>query len=142
VARGRPVTLGLGVSDFHLRVLQGAARSARERLASHRASPDTVETAETAKVDRQLQDASKAADAQVTKSLDRRRRPLSPAQSIAELDALATHARQKLALYRRRIYLGRGQPSKLAELERLSLYAAARAKSARRGEQQDEPPST
>jgi hypothetical protein len=51
--------------------------------------------------------------------------------SIAELDARAAHARQRLALYRRKMYLGRGQASELAELERIAAGAQERARRAR-----------
>ena len=46
--------------------------------------------------------------------------------SVAELAALAKHASARAALYRRRTYLGRGEPSRLAELERISQGAADR----------------
>ncbi len=52
--------------------------------------------------------------------------------SLAELDALAAHARQRLALYRRRVLLGRGRDTKLAELQRISTGAEGRALRARR----------
>ena len=50
--------------------------------------------------------------------------------SLAELRALAGHAEQRLALYRRRIYLGRGDPRRLAELERELVGARGRLTSA------------
>ena len=46
--------------------------------------------------------------------------------SAAELRALADHAAQRLALYRRRMYVGRGDPSRLAELERRAQGAKHR----------------
>ena len=47
--------------------------------------------------------------------------PRSPeARSVTELRALADHADQRLALYRRRMYLGRGDPRRLAELQRVA----------------------
>ena len=46
--------------------------------------------------------------------------------SIAELRALVSHATQRLALYRRRMYLGRGEPLRLAELERIAAGARDR----------------
>jgi hypothetical protein len=58
-------------------------------------------------------------------------------QMIAELDAQATDARQRLALYRRRVYIGRGEGTKLAELERISAGAHERARRARRNQQKD-----
>lgn len=57
--------------------------------------------------------------------------PPIASDSVAELDALARHARQRLALYRRKIYLGRGRSSKLAELERIATGAERRARRAR-----------
>ena len=58
---------------------------------------------------------------------------LSPRQtSVAEFAALARHAATRVALYRRRVYLGRGEPRKLAELERESAGAHDRWKRARR----------
>ena len=63
----------------------------------------------------------------------RRQRP-GPApreRSAADLDALATHARERLALYRRKVYLGRGQATRLAELERMAAGANDRARRAR-----------
>jgi hypothetical protein len=40
--------------------------------------------------------------------------------SLAELRAVAEHAALRVALYRRRTYLGRGQPQRLAGLERIA----------------------
>lgn len=51
--------------------------------------------------------------------------------SIAELKALADHAAQRLALYRRRMYLGRGEAHRLAELERVAAGAIERLRRAR-----------
>jgi hypothetical protein len=45
--------------------------------------------------------------------------------SLVDLKALALHARQRLALYRRRYLLGRGEPQRLAELERVSERSGA-----------------
>jgi hypothetical protein len=50
--------------------------------------------------------------------------------SRAELLAHATYARERVALYRRRVYLGRGRLGHLAELERESNGAAARLRRA------------
>jgi len=50
--------------------------------------------------------------------------------SVTELKALADHARQRVALYRRRVYLGRGDLRRLAELEREADGAAARLRRA------------
>ena len=51
--------------------------------------------------------------------------------STSELDALARHAAQRAALYRRRTLLGRGEPRRLAEYERIAAGAADRLKRAR-----------
>jgi hypothetical protein len=52
---------------------------------------------------------------------------------IAELEALARHAADRLALYRRKVNLGRGDPRRLAELERIARGAADRLRRARGG---------
>ena len=57
--------------------------------------------------------------------------PRSP--SLEELRAEAEYAGQRLALYRRKVLLGRGEPLRLAELERTSTGAAARLKRAQAG---------
>jgi maleate cis-trans isomerase len=51
--------------------------------------------------------------------------------SLGELRALADRARDRLALYRRRVYLGRGRPERLHELEREASGAADRLARAR-----------
>jgi len=51
--------------------------------------------------------------------------------SVAELKALADHAARRVALYRRRTYVGRGEPARLAELERIAKGAEARLRRAR-----------
>jgi hypothetical protein len=51
--------------------------------------------------------------------------------SLEELRAEASHAAQRLALYRRQVLLGRGDPRRLAELERISVAAAERLTRAR-----------
>ncbi len=50
--------------------------------------------------------------------------------SVAELQALSDHADQRVSLYRRRMYLGRGDPRRLAELERIAKGAADRLRRA------------
>jgi hypothetical protein len=120
------------VTDLHLRVLRRAARQARERLLDHRAAAPAPATEHEAAIDGRLEQAATRADAQLADTMKRRRRPDDEQQSVAELDALALHARQRLALYRRRIYLGRGRDSKLAELQRVSAGAQDRARRARR----------
>ena len=57
------------------------------------------------------------------------RRPYLP--SLTELRALVAHAEQRLALYRRRVYLGRGDPRRLAELERELTGARGRLRTAK-----------
>jgi hypothetical protein len=54
--------------------------------------------------------------------------------SIGELEAETAHAERRLALYRRRIYLGRGDAGRLRELERMAHGAADRLQRARRDE--------
>lgn len=51
--------------------------------------------------------------------------------SAAELEALADHARRRVALYRRRVYVGRGDAGHLSELERIADGAVARMRRAR-----------
>jgi hypothetical protein len=51
--------------------------------------------------------------------------------SLVELRAASQHASLRLALYRRRTYLGRGDPQRLAELERVAQGAAERLRRAR-----------
>jgi hypothetical protein len=51
--------------------------------------------------------------------------------SLVELRAASRQAGLRLALYRRRTYLGRGDPKRLAELERMAQGAAERLRRAR-----------
>ena len=51
--------------------------------------------------------------------------------SLDELRALASYAAQRLSLYKRRVNLGRGELTRLAELERIATGAAARLRRAR-----------
>ena len=51
--------------------------------------------------------------------------------SAADLQALAEHAARRVALYRRRVYIGTGDPAHLAELQRTADGAAGRARRAR-----------
>lgn len=46
--------------------------------------------------------------------------------SVAELQAEADHARDRVALYRRKLYAGRGDMRRMAELEREAAGAAGR----------------
>ena len=52
---------------------------------------------------------------------------------IADLRAQSEHASLRLALYRRRVYLGRAAPGRLREYERIAHGAAERL---RRAQQQ------
>ena len=56
--------------------------------------------------------------------------PARRADSARDLRAIAAHAETRAALYRRKILLGRGEPRRLAELERIAAGAARRAKDA------------
>jgi hypothetical protein len=56
--------------------------------------------------------------------------------SLVELRAASEHASLQLALYRRRTYLGRGDPQRLAELERVAQGAAERLRRARARDRQ------
>ena len=50
--------------------------------------------------------------------------------SIAELQAEADHARDRVALYRRKLYAGGGDMRRMAELEREASGAAGRLRRA------------
>jgi hypothetical protein len=54
----------------------------------------------------------------------------SPEPSVTELRALSDHAARRVALYRRRTYIGQGDPRHLAELERIAAGAAERLRRA------------
>jgi hypothetical protein len=56
--------------------------------------------------------------------------------SLVELRAASQHASLRLALYRRKTYLGRGDPQRLAELERVAQGAAERLRRARAQDRQ------
>lgn len=55
----------------------------------------------------------------------------APPPSVAELRELSEHATRRLALYRRRTYVGQGDPKRLAELERIAQGASERFRRAR-----------
>jgi hypothetical protein len=55
---------------------------------------------------------------------------VSPEPSIEELQAEADHAARRLALLRRRIYIGRADPRRLPEYERIAQGAADRLRRA------------
>jgi hypothetical protein len=46
--------------------------------------------------------------------------------SLAELTGEARYTADRVALYRRKLFIGEGQPRRLAELERKAAGAAAR----------------
>ena len=50
--------------------------------------------------------------------------------TLADLEAVAAHAKRRAALYRRKTLLGRGDPRRLAELDRAAAGAAGRLRSA------------
>jgi hypothetical protein len=51
----------------------------------------------------------------------------APSQKAAELEAEARHAAERLALYQQRVYAGRADGRRLAELQRAATGAADRA---------------
>ena len=51
---------------------------------------------------------------------------MTPEQQAAQLAAEARYAADRVALYRQRMYAGRGDPLRLAELERIAAGAAER----------------
>jgi hypothetical protein len=55
------------------------------------------------------------------------------AAALAELKAEASYAAERLALYRRRMLMGNGEPRVLAERERIAAGAAERVKRAEAG---------
>jgi hypothetical protein len=59
--------------------------------------------------------------------------------SLIELRAAVQHTSLRLALYRRRTYLGRGDPKRLAELERVAQGAKERLRRARAQDRQPTP---
>lgn len=60
------------------------------------------------------------------------RQPERREPTVAELTALDRHAANRVALYRRKLFAGRGEPRRLAELERVAAGAAGRLKRATR----------
>ncbi|MDP9347443.1 MAG: hypothetical protein M3P44_17350 [Actinomycetota bacterium] len=59
---------------------------------------------------------------------------MNRAAALAQLRAEAAYAAERLALYRRRMLMGRGDPRVLAERERAAAGAADRLKDGRRPE--------
>lgn len=58
---------------------------------------------------------------------------MSSAAALAELRAEASYTAERLALYRRRMLTGKGEPRVLAERERAAAGAAERLKRAQAG---------
>jgi hypothetical protein len=56
---------------------------------------------------------------------------MGPAPTLRELHDVAKHANERLALYRRRVYMGRGDLPRLAELTRIADGAAKRLATAK-----------
>lgn len=52
--------------------------------------------------------------------------------SVLELEGLVSYAERRVALYRRKIYAGGGEPTRMAELERVLAGAKDRLKRAKR----------
>ena len=122
--------------DLHLRLLRRVARRARR-------DADTGRHDEASGASLRL--VSEVADARLAAAQARRNAPSPGARtagkpspsdagagaarrepSIAELRALLAHAGQRVALYRQRMYVGRGNPRRLAELERIAAGARGR----------------
>lgn len=61
-----------------------------------------------------------------------------PSPSVAELRAEAQYAAQRLALYERKVVMGNGNPTRLAELQRKAKIARDRLAAA----QPSPPPET
>lgn len=55
--------------------------------------------------------------------------------TVAELTALARHATDRVALYRRKLFAGRGEPQRLAELQRVADGAVKRLRRAKSPEE-------
>jgi hypothetical protein len=55
---------------------------------------------------------------------------MSPQHTLSELTAEAEHTARRVSLYQQRVYTGRGDQRRLAELEREAAGAAARLHSA------------
>ncbi len=55
----------------------------------------------------------------------------APEANLEDLEQLARRDRSRLAQYRRRVYLGRGEPRRLAELERELQGSESRLRLAR-----------
>jgi hypothetical protein len=107
------------VPDSDPRLLARLARAVRRRLgAGGHAAREAASERRTA-----ARGAAREAD-----TADRAQREHE--RTVADLRAQARHADEQLALYRRRTYLGRGEPRRLAELERIAHGAAERLRRA------------
>jgi hypothetical protein len=98
----------------------------------HQAASASPATEQDSAIECGLHRAATAADSQLAGSMERRRQPEPAETSVAELNMLATHAEQRLALYRQKMYRGRGDATRLAELERIFADAQSRAQRAKR----------
>ena len=108
--------------DSALRLLPRLARAVRRRLGGQdRADREAASAQRSA-----ARGAAREAD-----TADRAQREHD--RTVADLRAQARHADEQLALYRRRTYLGRGEPRRLAELERIADGAADRLRRAEDG---------
>jgi len=67
---------------------------------------------------------------------------MSRTTPLSELRAEADHAARRLALYRRRVYLGRADPAGVAEYERAAQGAAKRLRAAEHARAEPPPRST
>jgi hypothetical protein len=133
------------MSDIHLRLLRRIARGARRTDAPPADAASSPARESSASAER-----SAMADARLAAARARRRAapsvspdlgpghltaPADPAAarrptSVADLRRLSDHAEQRLALYRRKTLLGRGEPRRLAKLEREASGAADRLRRA------------
>ena len=105
--------------DSATRLLPRIAQAVRRRLGGR------------GRAEREAASAQRAAARGVAReadTADRARRQHE--RTVADLRAEARHADEQLALYRRRTYLGRGEPRRLAELERVAQGAADRLRRA------------
>lgn len=125
------------MSDDHVRLLRRVAKVWRQSTHDHRAS-DHASGSAGASRQADAERSSALAEARLVTAERKRQSDRTQAASgaraanVAELEAEAKHASNKVALQRRRSYLGKGDPRKLAELERIAAGAAGRVREARR----------
>jgi hypothetical protein len=129
------------VSDDHLRLLRRVAKSWRGRTHTHRAAEHaTGSLGASRQADAERSSAlaeARLATAERKRTTERTGETAAPTPKISELEAVSKHADQRAALERRRANLGRGNPTKLAELERIAAGAANRLRAARRSQADD-----